>query len=105
MTARLNALQERILLELSGRGERVSVRDLCDSIGIDPGRFASARTRLYLADMISYHPNLDEHKNPSYAITWIGEDWLAKRPKPSVGSRPRRRWFGLVRRVSSGSPR
>ena len=103
MTAHLNALQERILLELSGRNQRVSVRDLCDTIGIEPDAFARAKRGIYLADMISYHPNFGEHENPSYSITWIGEQWLANRPAPSTAVQPKRRWSGLGRRIQDGT--
>lgn len=99
MARHLNSTQERILLELSGRGDRVrvSVRDLCESIGIDYDGFESAARDLYRGDMIAYHYNANDSNNPSYSITWIGEDWLAARPAPSVKP-PRRGLFGFLRR-------
>jgi len=100
VTAHLSALQERILLELAGRGNRVkvSVRDLCETIGMDPAEWERANTALILGNMISYQSNMNEYENPYYSITWVGEDWLAKRPQPSIGPLPRRRWFGFARR-------
>lgn len=97
MARHLNALQERILLELSGQGRKVSVRDLCETIGMDPSDWQRAHGDLVLADMIAYHYNGNEYENPSYSITWVGEDWLAKRPAPSV-KQPRRGLFGFLRR-------
>lgn len=107
MTVRLNALQERILLELSGRGNqvKVSVRDLCDSIEIDYADFEGAVRDLYYGDMIAYGYNVGDSKNPLYSITWVGEEWLAKRPDRSAEPRPKRRWFGLARRALNGDPR
>lgn len=97
MTTHLSALQERILLELAGQGRKVSVRDLCDTIGMDPADWERAHVRLALDRMITYHYNSNEYENPFYSITWVGEDWLAKRPAPSVRP-PRRGLFGFLRR-------
>lgn len=105
MAVRLTAPQERILLELSGQGRAVSTRDLCDVIGMDPADWKEAKTRLYLDDMIKRRYGYeDDPDDPWWSITWIGERWLADRPKPSVAPAPpapaRRWWFGLARRTT-----
>jgi hypothetical protein len=103
MGVRLSALQERILLELSGQGRAVSVRDLCDVIGMDPADWKEARYRLWMDDMIKAHYSSRGSANYSWSITWIGERWLADRPEPSpkpvLPPATRRRRFGLARRV------
>jgi len=103
----LTALQERILLELSGQGRAVSLHDLCDVIGADPSDCKKAGARLWLDDMIKRQYGYDDGlENPRYSITWIGERWLADRPKPTVAAapatRPRRWWFGLARTTKAG---
>ena len=107
MTTRLSALQERILLELSGQGRAVSLHDLCDVIGADPSDCKRAGAGLWLDDMIKRQYGYgDESENPWYSITWIGERWLADRPTPDSApvpaTRPRRWWFGLARTTKAG---
>jgi hypothetical protein len=89
MPTHLTALQERILLELSGQGRAVSLHDLCDVIGADPSDCKKAGADLWLADMIErQYSYRDGPENPRYSITWIGERWLADRPKPSMKDEP-----------------
>lgn len=98
MSVPLSVPQERILLELFGRGRAISVRDLCETIGIDPSDCMRACTGLWLADMIKRQYGFEEGSdNAWYSITWIGEKWLADRPRPSTAPVPRRRWFRLAR--------
>lgn len=99
MPTRLTPLQERILLELSGRGRAVSVRDLCHTIGMDYSDWQKAYRDLYLGDMIKRQFGYPGHDEEWFAITWIGEDWLANRPKPSVQPQPKRRWYQFAPRI------
>lgn len=83
----------RILIELAGRATAVSLRDLCETLGLEPARAADVIDKLWLDDRVE-HPGR-RISGEWWQITWQGRDALRR-----LDEAPKRRHWWLRRELA-----
>lgn len=97
LTIKRDSTEWRILLELEGRAAPVTLRDLCETLGLEPGDAANAMTNLWLGDRTKR--DYSGADSETWRITWQGQDALRRldEPEPQPSAHKRHWWTRRTR--------
>jgi hypothetical protein len=92
------SLKWRLLIELAGRGQPVKLRDLCETLSLEPGATRQALTRLGLDELVTLKFHLRDSDRAAedpgwWVITWQRQDALRRLDERPESASRRRHWW------------